>query len=120
MRVRLISGVKRVTVLGPTRASHMTVHSGGSSYGSTERLKFSVIRPTGEVERGELRLDLGPVKRGTRRMRPVERKLRKLVRAEYKALGRYLVLHDRSRRKRRNGWAKDLGSNIVKVIRHRS
>ena len=50
-------------------------------------------------------------------MRPVEKRLRKLIRAEYKALGRYLVLHDRSRRKRRNGWVKDLGSNLGKVIR---
>jgi hypothetical protein len=120
MRVRLISGVKRVTVLGPSRANHVTVRGGGGGYGSSEKLKFSVIKPTGEVERGELRLDLGPVKRGSRRMRPIERKIRKLVRAEYKALGRYLVLHDRSRRKRRNGWATDLGSNVIKVIRHRS
>jgi hypothetical protein len=119
MRVRLISGVKRVTVLGPSSASHVTVRS-GSTYGSSEKLKFSVIKPTGEVERGELRLDLGPIKRGTKRMRPIERKIRKLVRAEYKALGRYLVLHDRSRRKRRNGWAADLGSNVIKVIRHRN
>jgi hypothetical protein len=29
-------------------------------------------------------------------------------------------LHERSRRKRRNGWAKDFGNNLVKVIRHRN
>lgn len=118
MRVRLISGsgVKRVTVLGPTRSSHMVVRE-GRGYGADEKLKFSVIKPTGDVERGELRLDLGPIKKSSRRMRPVEKRLRKLIRAEYKALGRYLVLHDRSRRKRRNGWVKDLGSNLGKVIR---
>ncbi|MDR3537912.1 MAG: hypothetical protein P4L71_15565 [Acetobacteraceae bacterium] len=107
-----------MTVLGPTHsASHMVVRR-DRGYGSDEKLKFSVIKPTGEVERGELRLDLGPVKKSSRRMRPVERRLRKLIRAEYKALGRYLVLHDRSRRKRRNGWVKDLGSNLRNVIRH--
>lgn len=119
MRVRLISGVKRVTVLGRPPAGHMVV---GERYGSsaTERLKFHVIRPSGGVEHGELRLDLGDIKRDSRRLRPIEKKLRKLIRSEYKALGRYLVLHERSRRKRRNGWARDLGSNLVKVIRHRS
>ena len=52
-------------------------------------------------------------------MRPIEKRLRRLVRSEYRALGRYLVLHDRSRRRRRNGWAKDLGKNMMKVIRRR-
>jgi len=119
MRVRLISGVKRVTVLGATRSNRLVVRD-RQSYGATEKMKFTVIRPAGQVERGEMRLELGEIKRGSRRMRPIERRLRKLIRAEYKALGRYLVLHERSRRKRRNGWARDLGSNLVKVIRHRS
>jgi hypothetical protein len=120
MRVRLISGVKRVTVLSPSRPSHVTVRTSGRSYGASEKMKFTVIKPTGEIERGELRLDLGPVKRSSRGARTIERKFRKLIRSEYKALGRYLVLHDRSRRKRRNGWVGDLGSNLVKVVRHRS
>lgn len=119
MRVRLISGVKRVTVLGSPHTSHMVVRDSYGS-GASEKLKFHLIKPGGGVEHGELRLDLGGIKRDSRRLRPIEKKLRKLIRSEYKALGRYLVLHERSRRKRRNGWARDLGSNLVKVIRHRS
>lgn len=116
MRVRMISGVKRVTVIGPQRSSHLVVRE-GSSRASSERMKFTVIKPTGEIERGELRLDLGPIKKSTRRMRPIEKRLRKWIKAEHRALGRYLVLHDRSRRKRKNGWVGDLPTNLRKVIR---
>jgi hypothetical protein len=42
-----------------------------------------------------------------------------MVRRQYRALGRYLVLHDQSRRRKRNGWVKDLGTNLKKVIRRR-
>jgi hypothetical protein len=124
MRVRIVSGAKRVTVIGPkqpgTGRTDRVIVQERHDYGAAEKLKFTVIRPTGEVERGELHLDLGPIRRDSRTLRPLEKRMRKMVRAEYKALGRYLVLHDRSRRKRRNGWAKDFGSNFMKVIRHRS
>ncbi len=121
MRVRMIagSGVKRVTVLGASRGTSDMVVRQGTGYGSDEKLKFHVIKPGGEVTHGELRLDLGEVKRGTKRMRPIEKRIRKLIRSEHKALGQYLELHDRSQRKRRNGWAKDFGSNLRKVIRAR-
>ena len=124
MRVRIISGAQRVTVLGPkqpgaARTDRVLVQE-RHDYGAAEKLKFTVIKPTGELQRGELRLDLGPIRRDSAQLRPLEKRVRQLVRAEYKALGRYLVLHERSRRKRRNGWAKDFGSNIVKVIRHRN
>lgn len=118
LRVRTISGVKRVTLLSP--GAKRSVIAQGRDGGASERLKFSLIKPGGEVQRGELRVDLGSVKKERPRLKPIERRLRKMVRAEYRALGRYLVLHDRSRRKRRSGWAGDLPSNLVKVIRHRS
>jgi hypothetical protein len=105
-------------MIGSGSKGHTAVRA-SPSYSSSEALKFFVIRPTGQVEHGVLHLDLGPVKKSSRRLRPIERRVRKLIRAEYKALGRYLVLHERSRRKRRNGWAGDLGSNVVKVIRNR-
>jgi hypothetical protein len=121
MRVRILSGVKRVTVIGPTGtgptgSGHRVVRE-RAGHSSSEPFKFVVIKPTGEIERGRLHLELGPLKKDTRALRPIERGLRKLIRSEYKALGRFLVLHERSRRKRRNGWARDLGSNAIKVIR---
>lgn len=116
LRVRTISGVKRVTLLSPVTRKTVAAHAGDGNAG--ERLKFSVIKPGGEVQRGELRIDLGPVKKERPRLKPIERRIRKMLRAEYRALGRYLVLHDRSRRRRRSGWAGDLPRNLAKVIRH--
>jgi len=118
MRVRMISGAKRVTVLSSARSSH-TVKRNRNSVGATDKLKFVLIKPAGQVERGELHTPLGDIKRSSRRLRPIERKLRKLIRNEQKALGRYLVLHDKSRRRKKNGWVRDLGSNLAKVIRRR-
>jgi hypothetical protein len=119
MHVRTISGVKRVTVLGPSRRGRFVVRE-GQGLGAAETLKFTVVRPTGQIERGELQLELGPVKKDSRMLRPIERRLRKFIRAEYKALGRYLVLHDQSRRKHRNGWVRDLRGNVMKVMLRRS
>ena len=119
MRVRTISGVRRVTVLSPSQSGKFVVRD-RRDRGAAEKLKFTVVRPTGQIERGELQLDLGPIKKGSRMLRPIERRLRKLMRAEYKALGRYLVLHDQSRRKRRNGWVRDLPGNVTKVMFRRS
>ena len=116
MRVTMLSGAKRVTIVGASTSGRRIVRSNASA-GVYEPLKVHIIRPSGQVERGELRLDVGPVKKTSRPLRPIERALRKLVRAEQKALGRYLLLHERSRRRERNGWASDLASNLVKVIR---
>jgi hypothetical protein len=117
MRYTMVSGPKRATVTGPSKPRQIIVQN-RNEYSSVEPLKFVLIKPNGLAERGELHLPLGDVKKGSRRLRPIERKLRKLIRAEYRALGEYLMLHERSQRKRRNGWASDLKSNLVKVIRH--
>jgi len=117
MRYTILSGANRGPVSGEVRTRHVVVHN-RQQYSSVEPLKFVVIKPTGITEHGEVHLPLGDAKKGSRRLRPIERRLRKLIRAEYKALGEYLMLHERSRRKRRNGWARDLKSNLVKVIRH--
>lgn len=117
MRVTMLSGVKNVSLAGSrtrTKPVVPTIHVSSTA----DDLKFVLIKGD-EVSRGVLEMDLGSTKRDSRRMRPLEKRLRKLVRAEYRALGRYLVLHDKSRRRRRNGWARDLGKNLVKVIRRR-
>ncbi len=119
MRVRMVSGVKRVTVITPSPKAR-TIIRDSHDFGAAEKLKLTIIRPNGQVERGELQLDLGAVKKESRMLRPIERRLRKLIRAEYKALGRYLVLHDQSRRKNRDGWARDFGDNVMKVMRKRA
>lgn len=120
MRVRMTSGVKRVTVLRPsavrTDSSTRVVHDRRDSDGR-ERLKFVVIGHDGSISRGEVRLDLGGIRKQSRLARQVDKRLRKLVRSERRALDRYLVLHDQSSRRKRAGWLKDLPRNMVKVIR---
>ena len=90
----IISGAKRVTVIGPkqpgTAKTDRVIVQERHDYGAAEKLKFTVIKPTGEVQRGELLLDLGRIKRDSRPLRPLEKRMRQLVRAEYRALGRYL------------------------------
>ena len=113
--VRKISGVKRVTLVGQRAPVARFVADGRTGYAG-DRLRYSVIAGDGLVQRGSLRVDLGPVKKERRRWKGVERRLRRLVRAEHHALGEYLMLHDRSRRKRRSGWIRDLRRNWMKAI----
>jgi hypothetical protein len=70
MRVRTISGVRRVTVLSPSQSGKFVVRD-RQDQGAAEKLKFTVVRPTGQIERGELQLDLGPIKKGSRMLRPI-------------------------------------------------
>ncbi|MBX9593274.1 MAG: hypothetical protein K2X46_02835 [Roseomonas sp.] len=118
MRVRMISGVKRITVLKPGQAATIRLckPSLDDETGSAERLKVWTVAGS-RVTRDDVHLDLGPRKKQTGILKAVEKKIRKLARREQKALGQYLALHEQSNRKRRNGWARDIGRNLVRVIR---
>jgi hypothetical protein len=121
MRYTILSGDKRATAPGARYTRQVVARDQQQptqQSGAVEPLKFVLLKPNGQVERGELHTPLGDVKKSSRWLRPVETRLRKLARAQHNALGEYLVLHERSRRKRRNGWMLDLKSNLVKVIRH--
>jgi len=114
LAVRTISGVKRVTLLRPVERRTVFVTDDGYA---ADRVKFTVIRPSGEIQHGAMRIDIGPAKRERRALKPIERRVRRMVQAEHRALGRYLMLHDRSRRRRGGGWVRDLPRNVFKVIR---
>lgn len=118
MRVRMISGVKRITVLKPGQAASIRLSkpSLDDETGSAERLKVWTVAGS-RVTRDDVHLDLGERKKQTGILKVVEKKIRKLARREHKALGHYLALHEQSNRKRRNGWARDIGRNLVRVIR---
>jgi hypothetical protein len=45
-------------------------------------------------------------------MRPLEKGVRKVVRAQSKLVDTYLERHDRSNRKKKDGWLKDVVSNV--------
>ena len=118
MRVRMLRGARHVTLVGDGH-NHRVIHAVRMG-NSAEDLKFTVIdTKKGEVTRGVIELPLGPIKKESRYLRPLERRVRRMVRRQYRALGRYLVLHDQSRRRKRNGWARDFGENLRKVIRRR-
>jgi hypothetical protein len=56
-------------------------------------------------------------RRGSKRLRPLEKAMRRIGEATSTASDVYLDRHARSNRKKKNGWAKDLGKNIRKAQR---
>ena len=114
MRVRMLRGAKHVTLIGDGHSNRVirSVNLGSS----TADMKFTMIDKQGVVTRGLIELPLGPIKKESKYVRPLERRVRRMVRRQYRALGRYLVLHDQSRRRKRNGWVKDL-DQLKSVIR---
>lgn len=56
-------------------------------------------------------------RRGSKRLRPLEKAMRRIARAQSTVANEYLDRHERSNRKKKNGWAKDLTKNISKSSR---
>lgn len=56
-------------------------------------------------------------RRTSKRLRPFEKALRKGARRQARVANLYLALHDRSNRRKKNGWMKDFGRNVVKAYR---
>ncbi len=56
-------------------------------------------------------------RKGSRRLRPLEKAVRRLNVAQGTAAGVYLEAHERSNRKKRNGWFKDLRKNLARAGR---
>jgi hypothetical protein len=112
-------GVKRVTVIDGTGAVTVAraIAQPRTLSLATEDIRFTVIDPERRVSRGVVQLELGERKSQSKALKPIEKRVRRLVRTRHKALGRYLQLHDASNRKRRNGWAKDFARNVTRVIR---
>ena len=80
-------------------------------------MKFVVRNADGVAMKGEMSEPLGDRKKQHKRLKPIEKQLRKLVRRQKKMLDRYIQLHERSNRKKKNGWARDMGSNVLKLVR---
>lgn len=56
-------------------------------------------------------------RRGSRRLRPLEKVVRRIGEAASTASDVYLSRHERSNRRKKNGWVKDIGKNIRKARR---
>lgn len=60
--------------------------------------------------------DVGPGKKQSKTLKPLERFIRKLVKSEIAAGKAYLERHEQSNQKKSNGWAKDIGKNLKKAV----
>lgn len=91
MNLRLPESVRSVTVLRPDASGRMistTLH---------------------EPETGK--------KRGTKKLRPVERAVVRATKGMRECADAYLERHDRSNEKKKNGWVRDLPYNLYKADR---
>src|SRR3546814_10349210 len=125
MGLRLNDDIERVVIIrrdgtGRRRVREALVIDDQEDVLDDVGMKFVAIQPSGRMWRGVLQEDLGPRKKQSRWLRPVERRIRKLARRESRALTMYLALHDRSNRERRNGWIRDFGRNLRQVIDRKS
>lgn len=113
-----LRGVDRVTILKTTPDGRMTRRViEVDDDDEDEGIEYVVRDPSGRVRHGVVVEELGPPKKQSKRVKSLDKRMRKSVRRQMKMLDKYLTLHDRSSRKRKNGWVKDLGKNIMKSVR---
>ncbi len=81
-------------------------------------VRIHVVRPhSGVVRSGELD-DAGPRRRKQAKiLKPLERGMRKLIRRQLGVAQIYLARHERSNRRKRDGWLKDLPRNVFRAVR---
>ncbi|WP_159997449.1 hypothetical protein [Roseomonas sp. 18066] len=81
-------------------------------------VRVTIVRPgSGVIRAGELD-DAGPRRRKQAKvLKPLERSMRKAMRRQLGAAQIYLARHERSNRRKRDGWLKDLPRNIYRAVR---
>jgi hypothetical protein len=127
VRVSFISGgslkdVRRVTLIprsgaGGARTVRHIYQRDDEDAG--DALRVRVVRPgLGVVERLRVyRVPSGRRKRQSLLLRPLERRVRRLAKRELEIAADYLSRHERSNRRKSNGWIRDLRRNVVRSIR---
>lgn len=55
----------------------------------------------------------GEARKGSSALRPLEKAVRRVMKAESAALDSYLDKHERSNQKNKNGWLRDMVPNVV-------
>jgi hypothetical protein len=118
MTIKIRGGVERVTVMRPDDTGGVvrekyTVDDLNDGTG----FEYAVRDRAGRVRRGELAEQLGPAKKQSKLSKAVDKRIHKLARGNLRTVSRYLTLHDRSNRLKKNGWFKDLGKNLRKARR---
>lgn len=84
---------------------------------SVESVVVLKARPDGRYEAVEVYEPAGVSRSTSRKLRPVERLVRRVVRAEQKTLQTYSDRHQRSAGRRKNGWLKDFRKNVSRSMR---
>jgi hypothetical protein len=87
MDMRLSKAIRRIVVLAPNEGETVTVYKG------KKRKK----------------------KKGSRLWRPLEKTVRRLTKANRKYIGTYRGRHNKSNRKKKNGWLRDFNYNVLRA-----
>jgi Family of unknown function (DUF6312) len=56
-------------------------------------------------------------RKGTRLLRPFEKAVHQMARSDERRAAKYLARHERSNRKRKDGWVRDFNVNVVRAFR---
>lgn len=125
---RTLDGVRRVSVVklaAGGRARETVLFRAGRRAAEDvvddildDGVRVHVVRPhSGVVRSGELD-ESGPrPKRQAKMLRPLEKGMRKAIRRQLGVAQIYLSRHERSNRRKRDGWLKDLPRNIYRAVR---
>ncbi len=117
MAMKIRGGVERVTVLRRDASGNAVREDYKvDDLDDNTGIEYVVRDRTGRVRRGELFEDLGPPNKQTRVSRALDKRIRKAARRNMQTVSRYLTLHDRSNRLKKNGWMRDLGKNLRKAM----
>lgn len=80
-------------------------------------LTYIVRDASGRILRGGLPERLGPKKKQSKMSRAIDKRLRKMTNRNLRSMTLYLKLHDRSNRRKENGWFWDLTKNLRRATR---
>jgi hypothetical protein len=118
MTMKIRGGVERVTVLRPDDSGNIVrekykVDDLDDDLG----IDYIVRDRAGLVRRGEVSERLGQPKKLSKVSRALDKRIHKLARGNSRTVSRYMTLHDRSNRIKKNGWVRDLVKNLRKARR---
>ena len=125
-----LRGVKKVSIISPEnsrrgRNVRVLFKSGRRWKGDDEDddlidgdVRVTIVNPnTGVIRKAEIDESGSRPKKRSRKLRPFERAVRRMMKRQFRVSKIYLERHDRSNRTKRNGWAKDLTKNMVRAMR---
>lgn len=119
MALKMDSDIKRVTVLKPGGGGRAVYHRNGDSGDRHPIKRVTVIKRDdhGQIVSHEAYEGERKTKKQSRGLRPIERQLRKILEFRSDVIDNYLARHRRSNEKHRDGWLRDMPSNMIRAVR---